>query len=197
MIFKLKNLAEIRTGIVVARKKANAESENKIEYPLINLKCISENGKINLEATEKFEASELIAPEFLTKKGDILVRLSMPYTATIITEEKEQGYVIPSHFAIIRVDKTLAVPEYILWLLRSSRIQQQIRMNQSGSSGFGTISSGFFNNINVQLPAMEQQQLIGNLLALSEKEQSLLHRLALEKQKYTNAVLEKINNAEG
>ena len=48
MIFKLKNLAEIRTGIVVARKKANAESENKIEYPLINLKCISENGKINL-----------------------------------------------------------------------------------------------------------------------------------------------------
>lgn len=193
---KLKQIADIRTGIVVARKKATEESIFRKTYKMINLKCINDKGYIDFTMAEEYEANEILSNEFLTKKGDILIRLSVPYTSIIIKKTDEEGYVIPSHFAIIRVDPNIAVPEYVLWLIRSSKVQQQIRMNNSGSSGFGTISSGFFANLDIALPSVRRQKAVGELLMLSEREQELLHLLSEEKTKYTNAVLEIINNSE-
>ena len=192
----LKKIADIRTGIVVARKKATDESLFRKSYNLINLKCVNDKGYIDFSLAEEFEANEMLSNDFLTQKGDILIRLSVPYTSIIIKEPEEEGYVIPSHFAIIRVDSNLATPEYVLWLLRSSKVQQQIRMNNSGSSGFGTISSGFFANLELSLPPLERQKSIGKLLLLSEREQELLYKLAEEKEKYTYALLEILDNSE-
>ena len=192
----LKKIADIRTGIVVARKKATDESLFRKSYNLINLKCVNDKGYIDFSLAEEFEANEMLSNDFLTQKGDILIRLSVPYTSIIIKEPEEEGYVIPSHFAIIRVDSNLATPEYVLWLLRSSKVQQQIRMNNSGSSGFGTISSGFFANLELSLPPLERQKSIGKLRLLSEREQELLYKLAEEKEKYTYALLEILDNSE-
>ncbi len=193
---KLKQIADIRTGIVAARKKATDESLFRKSYKMINLKCINEKGYIDFSLAEEFEANEMLSNDFLTQKGDILIRLSVPYTSIIIKKPEEEGYVIPSHFAIIRVDCNLATPEYILWLLRSSKVQQQIRMNNSGSSGFGTISSGFFSNLDIRCPSQQRQKAIGKLLMLSEREQELIYRLSEEKEKYTYAILEVLNNSE-
>lgn len=193
---KLKQIADIRTGIVAARKKATDESLFRKSYKMINLKCINEKGYIDFSLAEEFEANEMLSNDFLTQKGDILIRLSVPYTSIIIKKPEEEGYVIPSHFAIIRVDSKLSTPEYILWLLRSAKVQQQIRMNNSGSSGFGTISSGFFSNLDIRCPSQQRQKAIGELLMLSEREQELLYRLSEEKEKYTYAMLENLNNSE-
>lgn len=192
----LNQAADIRTGIVVARKKATSNNPNNKLYKMINLKCINEKGYIKFENTEVLETEELISKDFQTQIGDIIVRLSAPYTAAIIHDAKEEGYIIPSHFAIIRADNKRVVPEYLLWLIRSSRVQQQIRKNNSGSSGFGTISSGFFVNLEIQLPPIERQQRIGKMLLLSEREQELLYKLAEEKSKYANALFEIINKPE-
>lgn len=184
----LNDIAQVRTGIVTTRKKATGYSKKIYEYSLLNLKCIEEPGYLELQQAELFCSEEKLKSDYLTQNGDILVRLSYPYTSVMIGEE-QCGYLVPSHFAIIRVDRDKASPEYVLWTLRKDSTRRKIEQNNSGSSGFGTISSGFFSNLKIRDIPLEKQIVIGQLQRLSEKEQELMHKLAEEKQKYNRAVM--------
>lgn len=188
---RLEDIAQVRTGLVATRKKAKDAQAQKFKYKLLNLKCIAEPGYLDLAYTEEYVAGEPVKPDFLTQQGDILVRLSAPYTSVII-HEPECGYVIPSHFAIIRVDKALAIPEYVLWVLKRNSTMKTIEQNTSGSTAFGTISSGFISNLKIRAIPIDKQKVIGQLQLLSEKEQKLLTELAFEKQKYNRAAIDKI-----
>ena len=132
---------------------------------------------------------ELLKSDFLTKRDDILVRLSAPYTAALVDDESAD-YVVPSHFAIIRVDKSKADPAYVLWILRQQSTLKQIYQNVSGTVAFGTISSNFFNDLKIDDIPLEKQRLIGAILKLSEKEQTLLSELAKAKAEQTRIALQ-------
>jgi restriction endonuclease S subunit len=123
---------------------------------------------------------------------DILVRLSAPYTAIMITREEWCDYLVPSHFAIIRVDKKVASPEYILWFLRRESTKQKILQNISGSGAFGTINSKFFSTLSIRSLPLKKQKTIGQMQILSEKEQELLHKLTAQKEIYNKLLIDKI-----
>lgn len=184
----LEDIAQVRTGIVTSRKKVSGSGGFSQEYRLLNLKCILEPGYLDLRLAETYLASDIVNQDCITRVGDILVRLSSPYTSVIISED-ECGYVVPSHFAIIRVDRSKADPAYILWTLRKDSTRRKIEQNNSGSSAFGTISSGFFSNLKIRSLPLEEQTIVGQLHLLSEKEQQLLRKLAEEKGKYNRAII--------
>lgn len=188
----LNEVAEIRTGLVLSRKKATKNDKIKIKYKALNLKCIMSEGYLDLNDTEEYYSTEHLKPEYLTKEKDILVRLSAPYTVVYITEPKQCGYVIPSHFAIVRADEEKAAPEYINWFLKRDSVKQKIMQNVSGSTAFGTISSGFIANLKIRNIPISEQKTLGNMLLLAEKEQELLHRLANTKALYNKAIVNKI-----
>ena len=189
---KLKDVAVIRTGAVTTRKKAGENEPVCYTYPLINLKCAAPEGYLDLRYAEELPTAEPLKPEFFTQPNDILVRLSAPYTAIMITKEEWCGYLVPSHFAIIRVNDQVAVPEYILWLLRRESTKQQILLNVSGSGAFGTINSKFFNNLIVRDLPLSKQRIIGQMQLLSEREQELLHQLASQKELYNRLLIDTI-----
>lgn len=188
----LGEVAEVRTGLVLSRKKAADNANTKIEYKALNLKCVMPEGYLNLENTEEYNAAERLKPEYLTNTNDILVRLSAPYTVVFITDTSQCGYVIPSHFAIVRSDKTKAAPEYLNWFLKRDAVKQKIIQNVSGSTAFGTISSGFIANLKIRDIPISEQKTLGNMLLLAEKEQELLHKLAAAKALYSKAIVNKI-----
>lgn len=184
----LEDIAQVRTGLVTARKKASGNDGFFREYQLLNLKCILEPGYLDLRLAEPYLANDNVNQDCITKEGDILVRLSSPYTSVIISEN-ECGYLVPSHFAIIRVDRSKADPAYVLWTLRKDSTRRKIEQNNSGSSAFGTISSGFFSNLKIRGLPLKEQTTIGQLHLLSGKEQQLLRSLAEEKEKYNRAII--------
>lgn len=186
------NIASVRTGLVTARKKKNALSNRQYNYRLLNLKCISSDGHIITDYLEPYEVSDELKDDYLTKRGDILIRLSVPYTAVIINRTDLCGLVIPSHFAVIRANKAMVTPEYIFWSLRRDKNRIALMQNSSGSAAFGTISSGLIANLNITLLPMEKQHIIGELMLLSEREQELLAKLTAEKKKYNALILNKI-----
>lgn len=188
----LEDIATIRTGVVTTRKKASEKEPVIYEYNLINLKCASPSGCLDLQYSETLPVAEPLKTEYFTRIDDILVRLSAPYTAIMITKEEWCGYLVPSHFAIIRVDKTVSSPEYILWLLKRESTRQKILQNISGNGAFGTINSKFFNTLSVRDLPMEKQYIIGQMQLLSEKEQDLLHKLAVQKEIYNKMLVDKI-----
>ena len=185
----LKDVSNIRTGLVTARKQAKGP-ENGIfrEYRLLSLRCIKEPGVWDVGLAEPYAANDELKPEFLTQQDDILVRLSAPYTAALVNKEST-GYVVPSHFAIIRVDKSKVDPAYVLWILRQQSTLKQIYQNVSGTIAFGTINSSFFNDLKIDIIPLEKQRLIGEILKLSEREQALLSELARAKAELNMAIM--------
>lgn len=188
----LNDVAQIRTGVVTARKKSDEKSVGGFEYRLLNLKCVAANGVIQVAQTESFVSAEKLNPDFLTRKGDILVRLSSPYTSLLIQDDEECGLLVPSHFAIMRANPEIILPEYLLWFLKRESIYQQILQNSSGSSAFGTISSGFLASLKIRVLPLEKQKMLGELQILSEREQELLEKLAKQKKIYNQMMINTI-----
>ena len=188
----LENVATIRTGVVTTRKKVGENEPVIYEYKLLNLKCSAPAGYLDLQYAETLGTNEPLKPEYFTQMDDILVRLSAPYTAIMITREEWCDYLVPSHFAIIRVDKTVASPEYILWFLRRESTKQKILQNISGSGAFGTINSKFFSTLSIRNLPLNKQKIIGQMQILTEKEQELLHKLIIQKEIYNKLLVDKI-----
>ena len=188
----ISDVAVVRTGLVTARKKKTADGSKSFEYALLNLKCISPDGYIDSTQLESYEISEELKDEYLTQHGDILVRLSTPYTAVLIDRSELCGLVVPSHFAIIRVERRYALPEYIFWTLRRDKNRIAMMQNSSGSAAFGTISSGLIASLPITLLPLSEQQILGALMCLFDREQELLDRLSAEKKKYNTLLLNKI-----
>lgn len=186
---RLNEIASVRTGIVTGRKRVEKGTASPYCYKALNLKCLLPDGNLDLKYIEEYPAKEKLKQEFFTQEGDVLIRLSFPYTSVLIDDKKMCGFLVPSHFAILRTDKKKALPEYILWVLRRESTYQQILQNSSGSTAFGTISSGFIGALNIRILPMEKQRVLGRLLLLSNKEQELLQRLAKEKAVFNNEAL--------
>lgn len=185
----LKEVSNIRTGLVTARKQAKGpENGDFREYRLLSLRCIKEPGVLDVGLAEPYAANDELKPEYLTQQDDILVRLSAPYTAALV-DDASADYVVPSHFAIIRVDKSKVDPAYVLWILRQQSTLKQIYQNVSGAVAFGTISSNFFNDLKIDAIPLEKQRLIGEILKLSEREQALLSELARAKAELNMAIM--------
>ena len=188
----ISEIAVIRTGLVTVREKKKISSSRVCEYRVLNLKCIADEGYINPKYIETDEFPVGLKDDYITRMGDILVRLSAPYTAVLIDQPDLCGIVVPSHFAIIRVDKRYAIPEYIFWSLRRDKNRITMMQNSSGSTAFGTISSGLIASLPITLLPLHKQKIIGDLLRLSEREQELLTALAEGKKTYNTLLLNQI-----
>ena len=188
----ISEIAVVRTGLVTVREKKKISYLQTCEYRVLNLRCIADEGYINKAYIETDEYPSRLKSDYLTQMGDILVRLSAPYTAVLVDQPDLCGIVVPSHFAIIRVNKRYATPEYIFWSLRRDKNRITMMQNSSGSTAFGTISSGLIASLPITLLPLHEQQIIGDLLRLSEREQELINKLAEEKKTYNTMLLNQI-----
>lgn len=185
---KLGDIAVVRSGLVLARKQARDLASYK--YPLLNLRAIKTDGYLDNEVLETFHASERLNSEYLTHAGDLIVRLSTPYTAILIGRQ-EEGMVIPSSFAIIRVDRRYVLPEYLFWLLNTPKVRQQIYENTTGNM-LGGVKPSFFNEFRIAPLPLEKQQTVAALNEMARREVGLLTKLAAEKDKYYSHLIDKV-----
>ena len=184
---KLGNIATVRSGLVLSRKQAREPSN--IRYPLLNLRSINPGGYIEADQLDVFVAAEYLSPEYLSQIGDVIVRLTAPYTA-ILVDKVTAGMVISSNFVIIRADRRELLPEYLFWLINTPKIKRSIYENTS-SNMLGAIKAKFFSDFEVpSLPIAKQQQIaVMNELAL--KETKLLRQLADEKERYYSLLIDR------
>ncbi len=186
---KLNELATIKTGLVMARKQAKQPCNEVVRYKQLNLRSIHPDGYIERTYVEDFGAKETLPAEYLTQSGDIVVRLTTPYTAVLIDEEWK-GVVVPSHFVIIRPDNRL-LPEYLYWLLNTKKIREKLTQNVS-SIMIGTIKPKSYACLDIEILSLEQQQRIARLNLLAKKELDLLERLKEQKKLYYETAIDRI-----
>lgn len=185
---KLGNVAQVRSGLVLARKQARGKTEYR--YPLLNLKCIHPSGFIDTNLCEVFDSVEYLNPEYLTHEGDVVVRLTIPYTAVLITADLE-GYVIPSSFVVIRTDRSILLPEYLLWLLNSQQVKQRI-YESAVSNMLGAVKPRYFAEYELDELPISRQNILAELNQLAHRETQLLAKLATEKEKYYDYIMNQV-----
>ena len=183
---KLQDLASVRTGLVLSRKQSKELTDYR--YPLINLRCIQQEGNIDLNKVDIYEARESLKKEYLSRQGDIVVRLTVPYTAVLI-DDTTSGMVISSNFVVIRIEDKQLLPEYLFWLLNTQKMKHKIYENTT-SNMLGAVKAKFLMEFELTLLPDEIQQKIGQLNLLAKKESHLLKELSIEKEKLYSGLLD-------
>lgn len=177
---KLQDLASVRSGLVLSRKQA----KEPVGYPYrsINLRAIQPDASINLSEVDVYQAKESLKPEYLSQIGDIIVRLTAPYTAVLVDETTE-GMVISSNFVVIRIESEKLLPEYLFWLLNTQSVKRDIYENAT-SNMLGAVNAKFLAEIEITLLPIEEQHKLAQLYLTSRREIRLLKELAEEKERY-------------
>lgn len=183
---ELKSLASVRSGLVLSRKQSKEPTDYR--YPLINLRCIQQDGNIDLNKTDIYEARESLKEEYLSRQGDIVVRLTAPYTAVLI-DGTTAGMVISSNFVVIRIEDKRLLPEYLFWLLNTQKVKRRIYENTT-SNMLGAVKAKFLMDFELMVLPAEEQYKIAQLNLLAKKERRLLKELAVEKEKLYSSLLE-------
>lgn len=188
---KLGTVATIRSGLVLSRKLSRELSP--FRYPLLNLRAIHPDGYILPNSLEVFYATEPLRQEYLTQQGDIIIRLSIPYTAILI-DFGMVGMVVSSNFAIIRLNQGYILPEYLLWLLNTADIKKKIYESSSGNM-LSAVRPTFFAELEILPLTLADQEKVAKLNLLAKGEIQLLKKLADEKERYYAAVIDRVQKS--
>lgn len=187
---KLGEIASVRSGLVLSRKLARENPAQR--YRLLNLRSITPEGYIDLNETDVFDAKETLPREYLSQVGDIVIRLSAPYTAVLIDEESE-GMVVSSNFVIVRTDPQVFLPDYLYWLLNTSEVKHRMFENSS-SNMLGAVKPKFFADYEITPLPIPEQQKIAAINSLAKAESKLLRQLANAKEQYYESILHNTYN---
>ena len=190
MSIKLGNLSTVRTGLVISRKKAKLDSPNKIEYEQISLRCFDNGIKLDKSKKEIFTSAEKIDAKYLTQEGDVIVRLRAPSSAVYI-EKEDEGLLIHSLLAVIRVDSKLLNAKYLAYYINSNNAQRILKQDVKGTA-IPMLKTKDLEELNITLPTLEKQKKLVKFLETSDKERALLIELANEKQQLSQTILDTI-----
>lgn len=185
---RLGEISKIRTGLALARKKSSTQNSD-YTYPSLTLKAILDTGKIDTNALDYFNASEVLNQEYLTKKGDVIIRLREPYLAASIDESNE-GLLVSSLFAIIKPNNIID-SKFLASYINSSLMQKQLK-KEVNATNIPMMKLQDLAEMEVVLPSLAKQANIVTLLELAEREITLLNELKSLKTIYKDELFSTI-----
>jgi len=153
-IFRLKDISAVQMGLILERKKADNDSLHI--YKRLTLRAMESDG-VNPEAIEPFYSIEPLQEEFLTKTGNIVMKLFSPFNPTVITKETE-GYLFPSQMVSIRPTKPI-LPEYLCLYLSQDFVAKYLLVNYFWIAQ-RAITIDSLLNLEVKVPSQKNQQII-------------------------------------
>lgn len=182
----LGDIADIRAGIVITRKKAMNSNEVKATYNMFTLKNIDSKN----EPYEQFQSNDVLSSQHFTEEGDILFRLNYPYSAVYIDQSRAR-LLIPSTFVVMKIQVDFFLPEYVAWYLNTSFVKKELEKAQSGTR-IPSTNKATLSAIPIEQIEIEKQRSIIQLYKLHLHEKRLLTILIEEKEKLFQAQINKV-----
>ena len=187
----LKEVASVRTGLVLSRKKASLYDEIKKTYKKMTLKAFSNSISLIHEHLDQFVANEEIDKGYISRVGDIIIRLRYPIRAVYIDTSTE-GMIVPSLMCIVRVINNISLnKEFLAYFLNSTVVKKELQTKIKGTA-IQMIRTKDIEDIEIALPPLDEQVKLVEFLKLSQKEIKVLDDLKMQKQYFANSVLDNI-----
>lgn len=190
MALTINDIAEVGSGLVIARKKSIYKKDALKSYKQLNLRAINKNGYIIESELEVLDAKEIIDEYYLTHKGDIIIRLTDPFTAVYIDKDME-GIVISSNFCIVRCKENYS-GEFLTYYINSDKAKKELFSNLQGSI-MKNINMTAIAELEIPNVPYDKQLIMGNLLVAQTKKLIILDKIKELEIKQQKALLDKIN----
>jgi restriction endonuclease S subunit len=191
---QLSEIAEVMVGVVVQRKTSSVYNPQAIKYKSLTLKSFNPDGWFNKDGTDEFETEKNLDPKFFVLKGDVVIRLSSPYTAIAFPSE-QTGYVISSLFAVIRPNQETIDSNFLALYLNNERIKKEYLKNSLGTT-IPMLRVGSLRDTRIFVPNMDRQVRIGLINQLIIRERMLLHDLVAAKENFYQALTNELTQEE-
>lgn len=180
----------ISIGMVLARKKAKEYDGSECSYKVLTLKCVNDIGEIDKENVEDFISKQQVEDSYLTQKGDIIIRLTEPYS-TIYIDEINQGLLIPSNFGIIRAKDNAYHMEFIKYYLNSAKGKREIKKSAAGST-LASISIANLKELEIKNYDLQTQEKFIATNKLFEKEKKLINELLEQRNQQLDGIINEL-----
>lgn len=189
-MINLSKIAEIKTGLVLSRKKAEAHSPSEHSYKIVSLKSFNENTLFDGSFADEFISSEKISDEYKVSRGDVLLRLREPNFAVYIDKDYDD-LIFSSLMVRIRVNSAKFDPHFVAHYLNSSAVKRALAPDVSGTT-IAMIGVASINNLKIPLVNLQTQNKIVKYLNLARQESEILQNLAAQKQRYHKSIFENL-----
>lgn len=186
---KLSEISTIKVGLPLSRKKGDIHDDIFFKYKAVTLKAFSSTGSLILNELDEFIAKEELGLNYITEKGDILVRLREPNIAVYI-DENSSGLIVPALMSIIKPEREIN-SIYLTHFINSNNTQSKLRKEVKGTT-IPMIKAKDLNDLEVAIPSQEIQEKIVSMLNLANREIDLLEELSQLKTQFKNELLDTI-----
>lgn len=186
----ISELSEINIigGQIISRVEAKDEKDKLDTMKVLLPKAIS-NGFVSMSDVGTVDVKIDVDMKKVTKEGDIVLKLSTPYDACLITK-KEEGLLVPSFCAIINDIPKILSKEYLLAYLNSTACSNQIKNLVTGST-IAILSVSQIKKLEIPVPDFSLQQEIGTRYLEGINKIKLLNKIVkLEKEYLDSKIFE-------
>ncbi len=197
--FKLSEIAEVVQGNILTRIKPNSQFDETVELDSISMQELSyivgisnvsdNHGKIKILKNKKDSC-------VLTRQKDIVVGLSSK--KAFVVEEHRSNCLVLSNFALVRInDLNVLDPYYFCWLLNDDlQFHKYIDQKTQGSANVIILSINNLKDIELELPNIDKQRLIGKIYELGRLRDRISQQLFEKTKLVRNYNLMKYNKGD-
>ena len=189
MNIKLGTIAEIKTGLVLNRKKADMSKDQKLYYSVVSLKSFNEDANYDNTFADEFISNEQIKEDYQVKQGDILLRLREPNLAVYI-DKKYENLIFSSLMVRVKIKDNRFDEHFIAHYLNSNIVKKQLSQGAIVGTTIPMIKVADVNEIKIPLTNLDKQKKIVEYLKLAHQENELLQNLISQNQKYSKEIFE-------
>ena len=160
----IKNIANIQTGCY-----ARPIEEGDVVY--LQSKHFNEYGQLNALLHPDLNRKE-ISEKHLLKDGDVLFAAKGTKNFAVVYENHNEPAVASTSFFVIRINNNAILPNYLAWFFNSHHAQTIIKGQALGTSIL-SISKQVLENLELEVPSIETQKAILQIITLRAKEKKL------------------------
>ncbi|MCO6464735.1 MAG: restriction endonuclease subunit S [Saprospiraceae bacterium] len=169
-------LVEITTKVTDGAH--HSPSEFKDGFPMFSVKDMREQGfyfKDSKKISEK-DFKKLVSSGCQPEIDDILIAKDGSVLKHIFKVKERPNYVLLSSIAIVRPNKKLIDPSFLVYAIKEPSTKEFILTNFVGGSGVPRIVLKDFKQIEISLPPLPEQTAIAAVLSSLDDKIDLLHR---------------------
>lgn len=192
MEVKLKEVCEVQLGYAF-RTRIEPAFEGNIS--VIQMKDLTSQNLVDSSDLVRIHFDDMKDHHFV-RKGDLAFRSRGLDTTSALIMDEITECVIAAPLYLLRVKEPERLnPSYLNWFISQSKAQTWLRKRTEGSNQ-KMVSRQALEEMVVDLPIMEKQMKVIEIVSLGEHETSLLKKLTSTKKVYTNAVLQRYAEGE-
>jgi len=184
MILKLKDIATVSSGVTF-RSRIEASKDGSVR--VIQMKDLGDDNFVHLSESIHIDHTKPKSNQ-LAKLGDIIFRSRGQTNTAALLNEDVKSTIVAAPLFRVRPDIKKVVPEFLLWWINQPSSQSYLASRSKGTM-VKMVSKQGLEDLEVNLPSLEQQKKVAEFFSLSMREQQLLEEIKNRKAIYAQGIL--------